>query len=294
MTRPPLSTILATKDPWPHARATIESLIESTAAFGGEIVVADGDGDGLPPGGYDGVVWVRRPGASVFELRALAVAHASGEVVAATEDHCVVPAGWGEGVLAAHRERPDAAAVAGPIGNGAGDTLADWANYLMVFSSFMPPLGPPTERIPPPPSLSYKRAVLPESEPAPGWMDFQLNPALERSGRIARDDRAETTHIQRNSLAGHLITHFHNARTTGGAVAEGSGPRRRRRLLRTYAGRPLAETRATMRVVWGRRHDLPRRARTAIPLVPLFTLVTGFGQIAGVVAGPGRSAMEVD
>jgi len=46
--RPPLSVVIATTKPWPEMRATLDSLLPQARDLGAEVIVADGDGRGLP------------------------------------------------------------------------------------------------------------------------------------------------------------------------------------------------------------------------------------------------------
>lgn len=88
-----LSVIIATSQPWPELRMCLDSLHNQAVQAGAEVIVADGTGRGLPDdvtGRYPEVTWLKAPGCSVPQLRALAMSQACGEVVAVTEDHCRV------------------------------------------------------------------------------------------------------------------------------------------------------------------------------------------------------------
>jgi hypothetical protein len=49
--RPPLSIVVATTKPWPEVRACLDSLMDQATTVSAEILVADGDGRGLPDEG---------------------------------------------------------------------------------------------------------------------------------------------------------------------------------------------------------------------------------------------------
>jgi hypothetical protein len=193
VTKPTLSVVLATTDAWPDLANCLAILEPQAEQTGAEIIVGDGDGSALPdkystnPGR---VVWIRKPGASVFELRALCVDAARAPIIATTEDHCVVEPDWCERVLAAHAEHPDALAVAGAVTNGSTTSRADWANFLHTFGAFTPPLDPTQrDRCPVNANISYKRAAFPPGPLAPGYMELQLNGRLFREGGFVFDDR---------------------------------------------------------------------------------------------------------
>jgi hypothetical protein len=68
-----ISVVLATIEPWPDLANCLAVLEPQIAAVGGEIIVGDGHGaalDAAKAAGSDRLSWIRKPGASVFELRA--------------------------------------------------------------------------------------------------------------------------------------------------------------------------------------------------------------------------------
>ena len=142
--RLPLSVILATIEPppWPDLVSCLEVLAPQVAAVGGEIIVGDGHGAALgESNAVDslGVSWVRIPGASVFELRARAVERARGEIIALTEDHCLVGRDWCQQILNAFSSHPNVMGVSGPVLNGSTDHQIDQANFLHTFASSISP-----------------------------------------------------------------------------------------------------------------------------------------------------------
>ncbi len=297
MPAPKLSVIVATTEPWPEARACLEALDAEVDAAGGEVVLADGHGAGGPPAGFALRSPLRsagRAGASVFELRSLALEQAEGEVVAITEDHCVAQPGWARAVLDAHAARPDADAVAGPVVNGSPDRLIDWANFLSTFAEFLPPVERrPGFRVPPGSNISYKRRVLPTGRAATGWLEYDLAHRLLREGRLEFDDHPRVAHVQEHGLIGTPLAFFHNGRTTVGLNQE--RPRRRalaRALLerRRLPGVLVNQTRMALAC----KPALPRRARASMPLVALLACAYTAGECAALVAGPGRSPAKLN
>ena len=116
--RLPLSVILATTEPWPDLANCLQVLAPQVAAVGGEIVVGDGHGaalDASRAADSSRLSWVRLPGASVFELRARAVERARGEIIALTEDHCLVGRDWCQQILHVFSTNPEVMAVTGPV-----------------------------------------------------------------------------------------------------------------------------------------------------------------------------------
>ena len=137
MEAPELSVILAATHDTQILRDAVDLHTAALEKVGGELLIADGTRDGLPPGLNAAV---HMPDADVFELRAGALNLTAGRVIAITEDHCVPDPDWHLAVLRAHDEHPDIAAIGGAIFNGTADSAIDRANFLINFVSFLPPL----------------------------------------------------------------------------------------------------------------------------------------------------------
>ena len=286
MTKPTLSVVLATTDAWPDLANCLAILEPQAEQTGAEIIVGDGDGSALPdkystnPGR---VVWIRKPGASVFELRALCVDAARAPIIATTEDHCVVEPDWCERVLAAHAEHPDALAVAGAVTNGSTTSRADWANFLHTFGAFTPPLDPTQrDRCPVNANISYKRAAFPPGPLAPGYMELQLNGRLFREGGFVFDDRVRVAHVQSHGFLGTLAAHFDNGRATTGLHRV---PLSRRQL-------PWRVYRSTMRTLRN-KPALEPTIRACKPIIAMLSTAHALGESLGILFGPGKSAARL-
>src|ERR1039458_9792717 len=93
----------------PEIRMTLDSLFDQARACGAEIIVSDRTGQGLPSDvadRYPGLIWLKQRTGSVFALRGAALARATGDLVATTEDHCRVAPDWCANILRAHVEHP--------------------------------------------------------------------------------------------------------------------------------------------------------------------------------------------
>ena len=101
MDKPVISVIVATIERWPAIQPCLERLAPQIEAAGGELIAADGtpDGSGIPlnpPTNGACTVRLAAPGLSVLALRALGADASRGDIIAFTEDHCVVGADWVE------------------------------------------------------------------------------------------------------------------------------------------------------------------------------------------------------
>lgn len=292
-----LSVVIATGKPWPEVRACLDSLRDQARALDVEILLVDGDGEGLPEAAartYPNVRRLRRAGASVFALRAWGLSEAAGDIVAITEDHCRVPPDWCERILRAHHEHPEAAAIGGAVENAATDHLMDWANFALVFSPFLPPIRDgESEEIALQANISYKRRVIPEDMGRLGMMEFLFNRQLRERGEIlVADGRIIVHHDQSHGFLGTLAMHFHNGRSIAGfRLPDLSGPGRVARVLSTALLPPFLFY-STLRNV-GRKKRLTGGILASVPLLAPLVVCHAAGELVGYLMGPGDSPRHI-
>jgi hypothetical protein len=280
--RLPLSVILATIEPWPDLANCLEVLVPQVAAIGGEIIVGDGHGaalDASKAAGSSEISWVRIPGASVFELRARAAERARGDIVAFTEDHCLVGRDWCRQILDAFSRHPDMMGVTGPVLNGSTESLIDQANFLHTFGSCVPPVNrTQRDRCPPPANVAFRRSVIGSGPIPAGHIELEVSPRLFRDGLFYVHDGITVTHVQAHGFWLTLRAHFDNGRSTTGL---GRVPLTRRQL-------PWNLFRASLRAMSPEARVTPA-VRASLPLMFLLSCCHAAGEVAGIVAGPGRS-----
>jgi hypothetical protein len=288
--RPPLSVVIATTQPWPEIRATLDSLLPQARALGAEVIVGDGDGRGLPdPPALPEVVRIEEPGASVFRLRALGRAAARGDVVAITEDHCRLRDDWCRAVVEAHRRHPDADVIGGVVENGATGSPIDWAQFLVANGPFMPPVpaGAP-RRLPGQANLSYKRRALPPDPLGRGVLETFHNQPAATAGRMVVDDTLVVEHVQSVGLLGSCALNYHNGRSIAGfRLAHMSGRERLARLAGVVVLPAYMLARTLAAVVPKGRHL--GAVLASLPFLCLFLCCHAAGEAVGYVAGPGAS-----
>ncbi len=291
---PALSVVIATTQPWPEARAVLDSLHDQVTDDGAEVVLAH-RGDGFPDdaaGHYPRVRPIVQPGASASELRGAALGTLTGDVVAVTEDHCVVAADWIEAVLRAHREHPDAAVIGGAVENGATDGAMDWAAYFVGNAYAMAPLRE-GDGLAGQANVSYKRWALPETLPPSGFHELEHNLELAARGAETRvDHRMVVWHDQSLGFRGTLAIHFNAARASAGIqAAKMTRAQRLGRALATPA-RHAGAVSLRLRAVW-RKRRLRWRMLAVAPAILLVASSAGAGKCVGFLAGPSDSAGRI-
>jgi hypothetical protein len=291
----PLSVVIPTAQPWPEIRGVLDSVYFQTQALRAELILVDGNGQALcEDHGYAGVRWLRRPGNDVFQLRAIGLAEARGEVVAVTEDHCRVAPDWCEQVLRAHRENPHAAAIGGVVDNGAVDSPWDRAAFFISSGAFLPPI-PNGERpnINGQANISYKRWALPE-KPSPHGMavtDYTMD--LRASGQILiNDDSLVVIHVLPLSALGNCLIHYHDGRCSAGFARARLGRAQCTYHVLRELLMPLRVAKDTVRIVARMVVRKPAYRWQAVMSWPLMVVILHFhaaGELMGYLYGPGNS-----
>lgn len=281
-----LSIVIATTHPWPNSQECLEILLPQVAQVGGEILLADSSGIGLSvpvPEHLKAVRWIQALGASVFHLRALGTAAATGNIIAWTEDHCRPAPDWCEKILDAHRAHPEFAAIGGSMENGSITTNADWANFLTTFAPFIAPIDlSKTDRVPPPANISFKRRAIPPGEIGAGEIEFVIKPRLQKDRSIGIDDRIVVRHIQSRSLFDSALSHFHNGRSTSGLVASQLSRENRRQRLRHCFRLPRAIVQNVTGPLAGKT-SVEEPLRRALPVIRLLAICHAAGEFCGLL-----------
>jgi hypothetical protein len=286
-----LSVVVPTGEGWPHIAAELESVRAACGRVRAEILVADGSGHPPPTDVPPNERWISLPGESIYQLRLAGYRAARAGVVAATEDHCRVPAEWAERVLAAHEEWPDAAVVIGAVYNGTTERLTDNANFLANLSRYVPPLPFRGEydghvhHV----NLAYKRDALAEMDDTDGLgaFDFMHVAMLrERGRRVYIDDRIHVTHCQSAPFSEVLRLHFHAAKCFAAVLRRKMTFRQRLRLV----GLPLLPLFRLAKTQRDGAGSTDRRSlRASAPLMLALYYAQAAGMIAGHFRGAGRS-----
>jgi hypothetical protein len=286
-----LTISVGTAAGWPAVEPCVRSFLADARATGSQVLIADGSGRPPPtdPDILETVTWRSLDDKSVFRLVQSNLAIASGSIVALMEDHCTARPGWVAGILRAHAENPEPAAVGGAIENGTTASSLEWASYLMTQGAHMAPLrnGPAT-RIANEANISFRRSALEGLLGDPmGFMTIRATRALaDRGELLVNDDRIVVDHYERLGARATAVIHFDDGRTISGW--------RRPSMTRTdwlrVFGAPILPLYRTGRVIRnGVAKGRARTLATALPWIVALEYCHEAGELAGYLAGPGRS-----
>src|SRR5262245_42389450 len=131
--QPRLSVVIATRDDPARLLPWIAGLVGQADRDGAELIVVSCNPQLSVP---TGVAVRHLPGAHLFECRAAGLAAAAGDIVAFTEDHCIVPDDWCARILRAFETRPDLVMLGGAVANGSNARIADRMSYWMTFAAY--------------------------------------------------------------------------------------------------------------------------------------------------------------
>lgn len=276
-------------------RACIESLVPQCERMGAEIVVARA-GDSAEilalQRDFPAVRVVAAPaGSSIPVLRGIALASASGSIVALTEDHCVATPEWLERLT--ERALEGSRVVGGSMGNARTERLVDWAAYFAEYGFFAEGSG--TVEDPPSPTeanVAYAGDVIREVAEWAGsglWENVVHDRLRARGEPFAfRPDAVILQNLSYRFGAFCRDRYAHGRAYARRRLAEGG--KTPRWLL--VAGTPLLPALLLSRVA----RALSPRHRTAFlraaPITLSFLAAWALGEAMGYVAGPAPGAQE--
>jgi hypothetical protein len=223
--------------------------------------------------------WARAPG----------IAAARAPVVVLGESHSFPEAGWAEALLAPFHE---SWAVVGPVIRNANPrSMASWANLLLDYG---PWLGGERRELPDLPghNSAYRRDLLLElgdELPALLEAEYLLHAHLRAHGhRLLLEPAARVRHLNLTRLRPMLVERFNGGRRFAAARARSLSPLRR---LAYVVGSPLIPALRLRRILrdvdrFGLRAEL---RPVAMAWLLLGVIIGTVGEVAGYVAGPGRS-----
>jgi hypothetical protein len=209
------------------------------------------------------------------------------------EDPVIVPRGWARAVLSCLADGEDV--IGRAVENAATDRTVDWAAFLCEYHHLLPPIpaGPVD-------SLTgnntvYRRSVLARYEEAwrAGQWEDHLHAAMRRSGvMLHQHPEIVVGHRMHYTVGQYFGQRFLYSRAWAGIRSRKAA--RPERLVRGAAAGLLPPV-LLWRVAWTVWRKKSHRAELlrALPLIALFTLAWGAGEMAGSWFGAGDALARV-
>lgn len=230
---------------------------------------------------------------TIPELRAMAFDAATGDAVAVIEDHVLVPPGWAHALLSALEAGEDV--IGGSVENAATEKLVDWAAFLCEYSQLIAPLpAGPVAGITGNNTV-YRRSLLQRYRSvwtAGGW-ENRLHDAMRRDGiPLHQHPEIVVGHKMHYSVPGYMGQRYLYARAWAGDRVAGGSPIRRVVFGCAALLLPGLLWARIVRTVWRKgRHR--RELIRSLPLLLLFVMAWGAGEVVGYWFGPGDALPRV-
>jgi GT2 family glycosyltransferase len=241
--------------------------------------------------------WVRilpvSPATAIPQMRALAFREAKSDAIAVIEDHVIVPRGWASRLLAGLAEGH--VVVGGAVENAATATLLDWAAFLCEYSHCLPPLPAGEAEWLTGNNVAYRReAVLRHLALLDaGHWENALHDALRADGApLWCDPSLVIGHKKHYTFFEYFSQRYLYARSYAGArVAEASAAKKLAMGAAAFALPPLLFARTVQRILAKGAHT--EKLWPSLPLIALFVLAWGWGEVVGYWLGPGDALAKV-
>jgi len=230
---------------------------------------------------------------TIPQMRAMAFDAASAPAVAVIEDHVMVPAGWARRLLDALGDGNRI--VGGAIENAATQTTLDWAAFLCEYSHCLPPLPAGEVDWLTGNNVVYSKAVLDRFRSVTHegrWENYLHDSAREAGVPLVCHPEIVVGHKKHYTFGEYLSQRYLYARSYAGARVAGAPVARKAAYgLAAFVLPPLLFFRTISRIVQKGRHR--ERLVASMPLIAVFVMAWGAGEVVGYWAGTGSSLSRV-
>jgi GT2 family glycosyltransferase len=296
--RPQVSVVIASVNGPSYLERCLASLSSQRGNIRGEVIVVDCYGGEIQDLVTHKYPWVKLLSFSerltIPRLRAIGIAHSTGQFVAITEDHCIPADDWYERIVACLEG--SYVAVGGAVENASTEHLVDWAVFLCEYYRQVNPIPKGEVDDVAGMNVAYKREALDGLQDllaAGRWENF-FHARLRANGfRLYSDPAMLIYHRKSFSVTGFLAQRFHYGRAFAGMRVDGATVSRRAIFgMGTVLLPPVLIGRIASQVVSRRRHRLV--FLRCLPLLSLFVVSWAAGECVGYLAGPGDSLARVE
>ena len=278
--------------------ATLESIARQCRDLNAELIIAVSETD--PTSGLlrrmdrrGGRVLFRPGPAGIPQLRRDAVRATKATYIVIAEDHIIVPDGWLKGLVDA-LEQHEADVSGGGVTQGLNH-YAGWAQYFTRYAKFMPPHAEGPAKMLPGNNACYRRTVFDDNRNLleEGFWEAEFNQAVSKGRRFWMcADLAVEQHQHRGMFA-YIGLRYDHGRCYGARRYRSASAAERRKLIAQSPLIPLVLfVRSARAVLQQDRH----RARFLFccPLLVLYFLAWGVGEMVGYLKGAGGSCAKTD
>ena len=275
----------------------LAALGRERAAVELEVLVVNRLGSAANPAILMEAPWVRilpvAASTAIPQMRALAFREARSDAVAVIEDHVIVPAGWAQRLLAGLAAGHPV--VGGAVENAATETVLDWAAFLCEYSHCLPPLPEGETEWLTGNNIVYRRAAV-EKHLAlldAGEWENALHDALRAEGApLWCDSGLIVGHKKHYTFWEYFSQRYLYSRSYAGARAANAGAAKKLAMgAAAFALPPLLFARTVQRILAKGQHT--EKLWPSLPLIALFVLAWGWGEVVGYWFGAGDSLARV-
>jgi hypothetical protein len=292
-----MSVVIPSVNGWPDLDRCLGALERERATVMMEAIVPERCGEAVRRAAAEKYPWALvlpvSQETTIPQMRALAFGHAHAPTVAVIEDHVIVTKGWARAMLDA-RARGERV-VGGGLVNTATDGVVDWAAWLCEYNHLAGPMAEGKVDGIHGNHTAYDRELLVELRDVAnsGQWEDALHNAIRAKG-VALWSRPEIVagHEKHYTVGEYTSQRFYYSRAYAAMRSKGAGLGKRIVYgLSAFALPPVLFLRIVSRVWRGglyRRHLLP-----SLPLLALFVVSWGLGEVAGAWFGDGGALAKV-
>jgi len=228
------------------------------------------------------------------EMRAIAMAQASGDFLVITEDHCIAPENWLAEIIKAHES--GYSVIGGAVENGSPARLIDWAVFLCEYSGFMPPIAAGETEFITGNNTSYQRSVIKQVDESlkRDYWEYFLQAELKRMDvKFLSVPSLVISHKKEFGFFYFLTQRFHYSRSF-------AAMRKRKSTVADQISYLFYTPVLPFHLIWRIARNVKRKKRNrkefflSLPLLLIFMGSYALGELAGQLFGSGNSLFEVE
>ncbi len=298
MEKPKLSVVIASVNGLPYIEECLDSLERQSTQVKAEVIVADccsHETRTVIEHKFPQVKLLKFPRRlTIPELRAIGIAHSTGEIVVITEDHCIADANWYTEILKAHES--EHVVIGGAVENASVKRIVDWAVYLCEYSRYMNPIPSGIVGDIPGNNASYKRRAFDNIQELldRGFWETFLYWKLKNDGiALCSVPSIIVYHKKSFGVFEFLSQRYHYGRSFAGMRIADASPSKRVFFVICAPLLPgVLISRIARRIFQKKRHR--KEFFLSLPLLSLFMLSWSFGEFCGYLLGPGNSLIKIE